>query len=213
MSQPAKSIQITRKQSVEVDKVNVLVIIGKEDQPYASRLAPMFASANVRVFASEIDSLHMLTTQCKERGIFNIVTTRVDVLVKLLPAGRVKKANISNYTGSVIAYNGVEFLIIQPLKQLVTVEYADWMMRHLLTKITRPQDWRKTSEFRWWALEKGSEFRDALAVLTKCDLIAVDTETVKEPRPAIELVQYTGFKFATNESWTYVVPMNNMAAY
>jgi DNA polymerase I-like protein with 3'-5' exonuclease and polymerase domains len=75
-----------------------------------------------------------------------------------------------------------------------------------------PEKWRKTSEFRWWLVESGSDFVKALNRLEHCDLISVDTETVRNPRPAIELVQYTGFKFATNESWTYVVPMNKMEA-
>lgn len=206
-----QQIAIKREQQV-VNKVNILVMIGAEDKPYASKLGPMFASANVRLYDGMVDSLYVMAAQMKERGIYRVVTTRIDVLLKLLPPGRVKKASIDNYVGSVIPFDGIEFLIIPPLKQLVTVEYAEWMIGHLLTKFTKEESWRKTSEFRWWTLTSVPEFNAALKQLAACDLISVDTETVKNPRPAIELVQYTGFSFETNESWTYVVPMDNLSA-
>lgn len=206
-----QQIAIKREQQV-VSKVNILVMISQEDKPYAAKLGPMFASANVRLYDGMVDSLYVMAAQMKERGIYRVVTTRIDVLFKLLPPGRVKKANIDNYVGSVIPFDGLEFLIIPPLKQLVTVEYAEWMINHLITKFTKEDSWRKTSEFRWWALTSVPEFKDALEQLAACDLISVDCETVKNPRPAIELVQYTGFNFTTGESWTYVVPMDNLSA-
>jgi len=218
MNQPAAvstSMPITREAKV-VTKVSILVLIDTVDQPYAAKLAPMFANCNLRVHSGKVESLPVLAAQCKQAGFTKIVTTRLDVLLALLPPGRVKKANISNYTGSIIPMGGVEFLIIPSLKQLVTVEYMPWMMKQLLRKVTHEHEWRKTSEFRWWQIKPGREFADALAQLKQCDLISVDTETLKPtdtcPWPRIELVQYTGFKFATNESWTYVVTMDNMLA-
>lgn len=205
----SQQIAITRQAQV-VTKVNVLVLIGTDDQPYASKLAPFFASCNIRIHSGPVDSLHMVTASCKSKGFTKIVTTRLDVLLALLPPGRIKKANINNYTGSIIPFNGVEFLILPPLKHLVSVEYAPWMFGHLIRKITHEQEWRQTSKFQWWHIKPGREFAEAYKILANCDLISVDTETVKNPRPAIELVQYTGFSFARNESWTYVVQMNNM---
>lgn len=207
-----QQISITRQQHVSVTKQNILIWVSHEDKPYVARLSKVFASANIRVHDGDPGALELVAASCKAKGFTKIITTRLDVLVKLLPAGRVKKANITNYTGSLIPFDGVEFLILPPLKQLVTVEYAEWVIKHLASKLLYPEKWRKTSEFQWWLVERGSEFATALNRLAHCDLIAVDTETVRNPRPAIELVQYTGFKFATNESWTYVVPMNKMEA-
>lgn len=210
------SIAITREHK-EVVKQNILVWVGHEDKPYVSKLAPMFASANLRVYdGADVSGLAVLVAQCKQAGFNTIVTTRLDILLALLPHGRVKKANIANYTGSIIPYNGVEFLIIPALKQLISVEYAPWMFKQIIRKVTHPNEWRKTSEFRWWLIKPGSEFENAYKVLASCDLIAVDTETQKPnatcPWPRIELVQYTGFKFETNESWTYVLTMDSMEA-
>ena len=210
----SQQLEITRQQTAAqvVDKVNVFVWIDHEDKPYAAKLGPMLANCRVQLFADSADSLHVVTSKLKVNGFTKVVTTRLDVLLKLLPPGRVKKANITNYTGSIIPFNGVEFLILPPLKQLVTIEYADWMFRHLVRKITHESSWRKVSEFRWWVAEKESEFAEAEKVLATCDLISVDCETAKEPRPHITLVQYTGFKFATGESWTYVLPMDKMSS-
>lgn len=206
-----QQLEITREHKV-IEKVNILVWIDVLDQPYASKLAPMFANASVRIISAPVESLHVMTQQLKNKGFTKVVTTRLDALLKLLPPGRIKKANLSNYTGSIIPFNGVEFLILPPLKQLTTVEYAPWMFKQLIRKVTHEHEWRKTSDFMWWHIKPGREFVDALKILEKCDIISVDTETVKHPRPAIELVQYTGFSFETNKSWTYVVSMNSMEA-
>lgn len=208
----ANQIAVTR-QAKEVRAINVLVWIGPEDKPYLSRLSPAFASCTVRVFdKAPEDSIAVIVAQCKQAGYKSIVTTRLDVLTKLLPPGRVKRASIDNYIGSLIPFDGVEFLILPPLKQLVTVEYAEWMVRHLVTKVTKPNSWRKVSDFNWWEVRTGSEYKEALGILAQCDLIAVDCETVKEPRPAIQLVQYTGFHFGSGKSWTYVCEMTSMSA-
>ena len=205
-------IAITRdnRTATEVHSANILLWVTKEDQPYVSRMAPMFAGAKVVPYVEPLDSIHILVAKLKQKNFQYVVTTREDVLYKLLPPGRVKKASIDKYVGSIIPYDGIEFLIMPPLKQLVTVEYADWMFRHLIKKVTEAHKWRKPSEFRWWLVDRASRRAEALAILTRCDLISVDCETVRLPRPAIELVQYTGFHFASNQSWTYVVEMTSM---
>lgn len=199
----------------QVVNPGVLLWVGEGCKPYVSRLAPMFGGTKVSPFAESANSIggmHILCAKLKAKGFGYVVTTREDVLAAILPPGRVKKATTDKYTGSIIGYEGIEFLILPDLKQLVTVEYADWMFRHLLRKVTHPQEWRQPSKFMWWLADTPSKQRDALEILRSCDFIAVDCETVREPRPAIELVQYTGIHFGTNQSWTYVVPMLDMQA-
>ncbi|MND22550.1 DNA polymerase I [compost metagenome] len=206
------SIAITRE-APAVSKTNVLVWIAQEDRAYLSRLTPMFAGCNTRAYDKAPDAeLPVLVAQCKQAGFTSIVTTRLDVLLKLLPPGRVKKATLANYTGSFIPYDGVKFLILPPLKQLVTVEYAEWLFKQLCRKVTAPQEFRVPTDFDWWVASTERELEGAYQILSRCDLISVDCETVKEPRPSIKLVQYTGFHFASNKSWTFVIPMESMAA-
>ena len=212
MTAEVKQIAVTDRGAGMQETKAILLWVSQEDKPYVSKMAPMFGGAKVAPYSEPLDSLHVLVAKLKQKGFGYVVTTREDVLHKLLPPGRVKKASITNYTGSIIPFDGVEFLILPPLKQLVTVEYADWMFRHLIKKVTEPQKWRMTSEFRWWLLDKSSQFHEAYKMLAQCDIIAVDCETVKDPRPAIELVQYTGIHFGSGQSWTYVVPMDNMEA-
>lgn len=192
----------------------ILLWIGDEDKPYVSRMAPMFGGSKVAPYAESVgeEGIPILCQKLKSKGFGYVVTTRVDVLLSILPPGRVKKATIDNYTGSIIRVYDIDFLIVPPIKNIVSVEYGDWLMRQLLRKVTEPNSWRKPSEFRWWLADKTSVMQEAKEILSRCDLIAVDCETVKEPRPAIDLVQYTGFSFQTNESWTYVVPMLSMEA-
>lgn len=209
-------VEITREHK-EIIKQSILLWVDNLDKPYVSKLSPMFASANLRVYdGNDVQNIAVLAQQCFNAGFKTIVTTRVDVLMALLPPGRIKKANIANYTGSLIKYGGLEFLFIPALKQLVSVEYAPWMIKHLIRKVTHPEEWRQTSEFRWWLLKPGRDMEDARKLLATCDLIAVDSETLKPNEtckwPRIELLQYTGFKFETNESWTYVVTMDSMDA-
>lgn len=184
------------------------------DTPYLTRLGGMLSSVKVKVYDKPVETLSEIVLLARKAGLTHVVTTRLDVLKKLLPPGREKAAKISNYAGSIIPFTvqGVdtEFLIVNPLKHLVSVSYGEFLMKRYLSKLTEPAKWREPSSFDFKICNDGVDFQIALDYLESCDLIAVDIETAKEPHPAITMVGYCGFRVSTNESFAFVIPIKSM---
>ena len=192
----------------------VLLVVSEEDTPYLSRIAPMLASVKVKAFAKPVDTLTEIILMARKAGLEKIITTREDILKKLLPPGREKGAKISNYAGSIIPFTVMkedcEFLILSPLKQLISVSYGEFLARRYISKFTEPSKWRVPSSFNFKIVNDDLDASMMLDYLKTCDLIAVDIETAKEPHPAITMVGYCGFRLSDNSSFAYVLPIKNM---
>lgn len=186
----------------------LLLAISEEDTAYVSKLGESLKGIKTKVFKGELITLVELVDKAKRAGLNCCATTRVDILKKLLPAGREKKASIHNYSGSIIPYGDFEFLIIDPLKQLFSVPYGEFLTRRYLSKLISPQSWRKTTQFRWKLIESQADFEFARDYLTQCDLVGVDTET--RPPNVITCSGYCGVKLEQKESYAFVVPMESL---
>src|SRR5690349_1272330 len=107
-----------------------LLVIGEEDKAYLPRLGPAFAGTLVKATAAEFVTIAELVSKMKAAKLTRVATTRQDILQKLLPTapfGR-KKPSINNYAGSIVkGVEGTEFLILNPLKQLVSVAHGEFM--------------------------------------------------------------------------------------
>lgn len=189
----------------------VIVAIEEADKPYLARFTPALKGMPCKVFAGKLDTLAELTTKIKAAGVYHVITSRLDILKRLLPMGREKGAKIDNYAGSIIPYDGVEFLIVHPFKQLVTKTYGDFLNRRYVSKIVTPGKWRVESEFDWKIVDSEEKFLEALEWLQSSDLIGVDIETVKD-NAAIRCSGYCGVRLDTNRSMAYVVPIKTMGA-
>lgn len=186
------------------------------DTPYLSRLGGILSSVKVKVYDKQPTTVAEIVLMARKAGLTHVICTREDVLKKLLPEGREKKAKLSNYAGSIIPYTvqgeDTEFLILAPLKQLVSVPYGEFLARRYISKLTEPGKFRATSTFNWKEVKDALDAEMMMDYLRTCDLIAVDIETAKEPHPAITMVGYCGFRISTNESYAFVVPIKSMDA-
>lgn len=189
-----------------------LLLLSPEDEPYISRLSPFLKGIPHRIYTKEIISLAQFTEPCRKAGIKHIITSRQDVLKKLLPQGREKGAKIDNYAGSIVPYGAqgeFEFLIIAPLKQLVSKPFGEFLTRRYISKFANPSAWRKSSQFQWKLVQDTSTFQEALSFLAGCDLIGVDIETARW-NTSITCAGYCGIRLDTNESFAYVIPFQSM---
>ena len=201
-----------QKQAVRSDLVDakkLLFIASKEDEPYFQRFSSLITGCRVPIFTGEILVASEVTSAAKRVGADAIITTREDYLKKLLPAGREKKAKISNYAGSIIptAEPGLDILVLNPLKQLLTVPYGEWLARRFITKVSKPNTWRKVSEFRWALLKSEQEYQDAKQDLNNCFLVSIDIETA--PPNTIRCISYCGFH-TDGTSFAYVFKMDSV---
>ena len=131
----------------------VLLLVDESDTPYLSRLGGMLSSVKVKVYSKAPDTVTEIVLMARKAGLDKIICTREDVLKKLLPAGREKKAKLSNYAGSIIPFEvrgeDTEFLILSPLKQLVTVPYGEFLAARYISKLTQPNKFRVPSKFHF----------------------------------------------------------------
>jgi DNA polymerase I-like protein with 3'-5' exonuclease and polymerase domains len=191
----------------------VLVFLEPEELEMAAKLNPFLNGVKAQVFNSrktKLDTVTELTIACKKRGITAVITNCLYVLQKLLPEGAARKsAKITNYAGSIIPFDGVEFLIIGSLKRLRTVPYEEFVTRTYISKIVSPQKWRTTTEFNWKLIRTQADFDVAKSALSVCDLIATDVETARW-KASIRMAGYTGVDLERNVSVTYVIPIEGM---
>ncbi|MNF30206.1 DNA polymerase I, thermostable [compost metagenome] len=191
----------------------VLLLLEPEDLQLASKLNPFLNGVPAKLFntaKTKLDTLTELTLSCKKHGITAVITNQFYILQKLLPEGPArKKAKITNYAGSIIKFDGIEFLIIGALKRLRTVPYEEFIVRTYISKIVSPQKWRKSSDFNWKLIRTQADFDLAKSILSTCDLIATDTETARW-QASIRMVGYTGCRLEDNDSFTYVIPIEGM---
>lgn len=198
----------------------VLLIVEEADQPYLSGLAGALASCKVKVFPRAPTTIAELAVAAKKAGLTHMITTRLDVLQKLLPPELQKKAKISNYAGSLIPYyykiGGVEecmdVLVLNPLKQLKTVSYGEFLVKRYVSKLTEPAKWRVPSSFDWKIIRNPQEYKEAEQYLACSDLIAVDIETTNVPYKKITMIGYTGYDIKSNTSRSFVMPLDSMEA-
>lgn len=191
----------------------VLLLLEPEDLPLAGKLNPFLNGVPAKLFNTQktkLDTLTELTLSCKKHGITAVITNQFYILQKLLPEGPArKKAKITNYAGSIIKFDGIEFLIIGALKRLRTVPYEEFIVRTYISKIVSPHKWRVTTEFNWKLIRTQADFDVAKAALSACDIIATDTETARW-KASIRMVGYTGVNLEANSSVTYVIPIEGM---
>lgn len=191
----------------------IALVLNHEDRQYVNKLAPAFKGHDVKVFIGNIVTLYDFLQELAKFNITSVVTTQEQLLKKLLPAGRNVNAKISKYAGSIIPHGNVEFLIIDQLKALYTRPYGDFLARRYISKILKPQSWRKESNFSWRIINTGKEFIAAKEWLQNCDIIGVDTETIKgdaEGGPTIKCSGYCGLQLDKNVSIAFVVPLKTM---
>lgn len=191
---------------------SVLLVVGEEDKNYLPRLQPALGGARCKVFTGEIVTATEISQLARRHGFTSVATTRVDLLKCLLPAGRERNANISNYSGSIIPQGDLEYLILDPLKQLVTVSYGDFLARRYMSKLVKRGNWNRTTEFKWEIVDDEFKFQQAKAWLAAqdTDFIAVDSETVKPN--IIRCVGYCGMRVGQRESKCFVIPVTNFRA-
>jgi len=207
-------------QTTKIERAKgVLLIVEEHDQPYLAGLSAALSSCTVKVFPRAPTTLVELALAAKKAGLTHLITTRLDVLQKLLPPDLSKKAKISNYAGSIIPYyfkgtsgekERMDVLVLDPLKQLRTVAYGDFIAKRYISKLTEPSKWRVPSSFQWELAQDAMGYAKAKSYLACCDLIAVDIETSQKPYLHMTMVGYTGYDLRTNTSKSFVIPIKRM---
>ena len=172
--------------------MNCLFLGTPEDKAYVPHLKGSFSGHTTYVCLEPFSMLSQLEMYCASRKVTRIVSTNTAILAKLLEIAGNSKANpkLSDYAGSLFSHKGLEIVFIAPLKQLFTVSYGKFIADRFISKISAPQSWNESSEFKWDLLNP-SNIESYYRRLEHATAIACDIETFKT-NLAIRCIGYTG---------------------
>ena len=171
----------TNNSTGQLNSVSLLFIGSEEDKSYAAYLKGLVGLAKVYTRYNDPITLTEVEIYCKQRGITGIITTSSVVLKKLLQAISTEniKPSIDNYAGSYFQHNGIEYVIIHPLKNFITVPYQKFLTQRFISKLSSPETWNASPNFHFDMLT-ASNFDSVFATFSNALLIAIDIETKKE---------------------------------
>ena len=182
----------------------------KGDRPYLPYLKTALGGKRCYINTNPISTLTEVEMYCRERQITGVLSTSLTLLQKL--TGR-DNVSIDNYSGSYFKRNGIEYVFLDPLKQVITVPYGKFLLERFTSKLVYPDRWLPTSEFKWRVITQANA-QEALSFLSSSNLIAEDIETFRH-NLAIRCVGFTGVKFNANglpETFSYVLPITDLWA-
>lgn len=162
-------------------EINLLFSGCAEDKSYAAYLKQLVGLAKVYTRYEDPLTLTEIVMYCKARNITGVFTTSKLILTKLLQKLSTEniKPSIDNYAGSYFVHEGIEFVIIHPLKNFITVPYQKFLTGRFISKIATPSLWKRTPEFKFTVLTP-SNADEIFNLYSKAELIAVDIETKRD---------------------------------
>ena len=188
----------------------VLLFYGTpEDRSYIHHLKPDIGTHQCYILTQPITTLYELESYCKSRSITAVLTTSKVLLSKI--SGR-DKVSIDAFAGSWFKKNGIEYVILNPLEQCVTVPYGKFLQSRYVSKITLPSKWLDVPEFKWRIIRTQEDFNYAHEFLSASIVIGTDIETFKNPL-SIRCIGYTGLRISSDgelSTHSFVVPLSSL---
>jgi DNA polymerase I-like protein with 3'-5' exonuclease and polymerase domains len=185
-----------------------LLFVGTHaDKAYLPRLKPCIGTASCAVIVETPSTLYELSKIAEEKKADAIISTSPTLLSKLvnLPNAR-RKPSIDTYAGSLFTSNGREIVFLNPLEQLVTVSYGQFLTSRYISKLVSKDSWPSYSAFNWTILDPSNaesifnKYKGAYA-------IAIDIETFSNPL-SIRCVGYTAI-FTDGSFHSCVIPCDS----
>lgn len=163
----------------------LLYFYDQGDANYLSMLKGLLSGHQVYLSSQIPTTLIEVVMSAKKKEVVGVVVSQQSFLRKLLSKDpdttekNAEKATLDDYAGSVIEYQGVEFLIMNPIEHLVTVPYAKHLFSRHFSKLLAHGKWLPVPAFSWELCE-GGQCLAAFEALSSATYIAADIETLRE---------------------------------
>lgn len=196
-----------------MSETNLAFYGNHEDKDYLTSLKACTQGRTVFVVLEKVTTLAEVKMFCRKRNITGIISTSVSLLSKLLHWEERAAPSISNYSGSLFTYEGIEIVFVNPLKQVHTVPYGRFLLKRFTSKLVKKESWLEHIPF-YWAILAPENFSQVEQTLSKAFLISIDIETYKE-NAQIRCISFCGFISDTNGniySEAYVLPLDSTYA-
>lgn len=191
--------------------MRVLFQLSKDCTPYVKMLKGIFPANSVSVNDTTPSTLTEVVMRAKEKKCSAVITSEPKLLSLLLghKAEAKKLPLIDDYAGSIIEYRGLEFLIVHPVKHLMTVPYGQFLYKRYISKLFEPEKWLQLPPFVWEVFSE--ENTDSLIEdFSMADFISCDIETGEPDSRVITCVGFTAVRLLANHGqppiiWTRTV--------
>jgi len=157
-----------------------------EDQPYLPRLKRLCNTSSVMAALTPISTWYEVKAFCTKSNISGVLSDSVKLL-KILTQD--DSAKIDEYAGSYFRRDNIEVVFIDPLPQLVSLPYGEFVARRYISKLTDPDTWNRYPAFSY-TVGTPDKIEGIYHDFKSASLIAVDIETVKL-NLAITSIAYT----------------------
>lgn len=121
--------------------------------------------------------------------------TLLKLLIHKVEGGGADSYSLSDYAGSLINHDGVDYLVCNPPEHIITTSEGRFLWHRYLSKLVQPSRWPAQPVFRWSLATPESIESLYQRHIVDCDLIAMDIETVSEPANAITCCVFSAVTF------------------
>jgi len=164
----------------------ILFLGTSEDQNYLPRLKRLCNTSSLSAALGPVNTWAEVSLYCQKNNIKGVLTDQVNLLKRLTGDD---SAKINDYAGSYFCRDGIEVVILDPLPQLVSLPYGEFVARRYISKLSAPQEWNTYPAFSY-SLLTASNAETIYEEFSHASFIAVDIETV-QVNLAITSVAYT----------------------
>lgn len=180
-----------------------------DDKPFLPHLKSCMGGVNPFVRIDTVHTLSQVVTNAYAKGATSVITTSVPILKKLLNWKETAAPSLANYAGSMFVHQDIEFVFIPPIRHLATVPYGKFLAKRYISKVARPENWAKATEFSWELLQNNN-VEEIFSLYHKAFAIAVDIETFKT-NAVIRCISYTALIAVGDKitSHTCVLPLDS----
>jgi hypothetical protein len=179
---------------------------------YTGHIKPImskFLGLKIQVSSARVNTLAEVVSVVKRNKYDGVLTSSLDLLKKLVGVDiSSAEASIDNYAGSFFKYLGIEFVILNPIKHLITVPYGKFLAERYISKLAAPERWIRCPKFQYGVVTP-ENVDGVYRKLEQAVLIAVDIETRKEPFIHITEIGFTAV-FQSGLAHSVVLPITDM---
>lgn len=173
--------------------------MSKEDTAYMNLLKGVFAGTAAKVALSDAvpSTITEVVIRAKEKSCSCVATSSPKLLQLLLKQSGARLPSLDDYAGSIIIFAGVEFLVLPPVKQIVTIAYGKFLYQRFLSKFLAPEKWLLLPAFEW-SIFKPEDTDTILDTFGQASYISCDIETGNPDDRIITCVGFTAVKLERN---------------
>ena len=202
-----------------MQKINLLILLTKEDAPYAGRVRQYLPTEGKHhgTVLKDVQFIAEIEDAAKD---YDAVLTTDPRIATLLLKTKVKGsfedgqgATINDYAGSLIKLpSGKEVVIINPLSHFVSTDTGAFLFQRYLSKLTKKESWWKTTEFKWEVSDTLEKLEYMLSNCSAAKYLAMDIETGGSGKINVLGVCAVTKSIETNEWLTtsFVIPCNEL---